>query len=140
MKTGQGEREAPAPATFIQNLASDSIRAHRYLLNRSKMDPGEQIPKLTESIVRSFAPSRVILFGSHARGEAGANSDVDLLVVMTLCGKSRCQQAAAIYQQCHLGFPMDIVVRTPEEFEEGLHRRDWFLQEIAREGKVMYAA
>jgi UTP:GlnB (protein PII) uridylyltransferase len=104
------------------------------------MDHGAQIPKLMQSTVSSFAPERVILFGSHARGEAGPDSDVDLLVIMPLAGKSRRQQTAAIYQQCHPGFPLDIVVRTPEEFEQGLQGRDWFLQEIAREGKVMYAA
>ncbi len=63
-----------------------------------------------------------------------------LLVIMPLSGKSRHQQTAAIYRQCHPGFPIDIVFRTPEEFERGLQGRDWFLQEIAREGKVMYAA
>jgi predicted nucleotidyltransferase len=104
------------------------------------MDHRAQIPKLTQSIVSNFAPERVILFGSYARGEAEADSDVDLLVIMPLRGVSRNQQTAAIYQQCHLGFPVDIVVRTPKEFEQGQQRRDWFLQEIAREGKVMYAA
>jgi hypothetical protein len=30
-------------------------------------------------IVERFAPERVVLFGSHARGDADAGSDVDLL-------------------------------------------------------------
>jgi predicted nucleotidyltransferase len=104
------------------------------------MDHREDIPKLTQSIVSTFAPERIILFGSHARGAAGADSDVDLLVILPLRGVSRHQQTAAIYQQCHPGFAVDIVVRTPEEFELGQKRRDWFLQEIAREGKILYAA
>lgn len=37
---------------------------------------------LLTSVVRWFAPVRVILFGSHARGEAGPDSDWDLLVVL----------------------------------------------------------
>jgi uncharacterized protein len=37
---------------------------------------------LLRSIVRQFDPQRVILFGSHARGEAGPDSDIDLLVVV----------------------------------------------------------
>ncbi len=40
------------------------------------------IPVMVERIVREFQPSRIILFGSYARGEAAADSDVDLLVVM----------------------------------------------------------
>ena len=38
-------------------------------------------PKLIESVVAYFRPRRVILFGSTARGDAGPDSDIDLLVV-----------------------------------------------------------
>jgi hypothetical protein len=39
-------------------------------------------PELLEKVVAHFAPQRVILFGSTARGEAGPDSDIDLLVVV----------------------------------------------------------
>ena len=39
-------------------------------------------PELLEPVVAYFAPQRVILFGSAARGSAGADSDIDLLVVV----------------------------------------------------------
>jgi predicted nucleotidyltransferase len=39
------------------------------------------INEMTRRIVERFDPLQVILFGSHARGEAHADSDVDLLVV-----------------------------------------------------------
>ena len=38
------------------------------------------IQRMARRIVRLFDPERVILFGSHARGEAGPDSDVDFLV------------------------------------------------------------
>ena len=41
-----------------------------------------QIDCMVKRIVRKFRPEKIILFGSHARGEAGADSDVDLLIVM----------------------------------------------------------
>jgi len=41
---------------------------------------------MVQRIVRRFRPERVILFGSHARGEAGPDSDVDLLIVMPVEG------------------------------------------------------
>jgi len=44
------------------------------------------IHAMVRRIVRQFRPERVILFGSHARGEAGPDSDVDLLVVMPVHG------------------------------------------------------
>jgi uncharacterized protein len=39
-------------------------------------------PELLNSVVAYFNPSRVILFGSVARGEAGPDSDIDLLVIV----------------------------------------------------------
>ncbi len=42
----------------------------------------EEIKKMVELIVERFHPEKIILFGSHARGEAGSDSDIDLLVVM----------------------------------------------------------
>jgi hypothetical protein len=39
-------------------------------------------PELLDPVVAYFQPRRVILFGSAARGEAGPDSDIDLLVVL----------------------------------------------------------
>jgi predicted nucleotidyltransferase len=40
------------------------------------------LKEVVERIVETAGPSRVILFGSHARRDASARSDVDLLVVV----------------------------------------------------------
>lgn len=49
-------------------------------------DMGEHRPAVPEDLLRPvvayFSPRKVILFGSHARGEAGPDSDYDLLVVL----------------------------------------------------------
>jgi len=43
-----------------------------------------RVPRdLLDPVVEFFKPQRVILFGSRARGEAGRDSDIDLLVVWT---------------------------------------------------------
>ena len=39
-------------------------------------------PELLERVIRYFSPRRVILFGSRARGQARADSDTDLLVIL----------------------------------------------------------
>ncbi len=44
------------------------------------MTTNELIADMTARIARDFHPLRIILFGSHARGDATADSDVDLLV------------------------------------------------------------
>lgn len=45
------------------------------------------INELSEQIAARFRPERIILFGSHARGEATEVSDVDFLVVMPVAGR-----------------------------------------------------
>ncbi|MGD9616693.1 MAG: nucleotidyltransferase family protein [Alphaproteobacteria bacterium] len=39
-------------------------------------------PELLDPVVAYFNPRRIILFGSTARGEASADSDIDLLVIL----------------------------------------------------------
>jgi predicted nucleotidyltransferase len=41
----------------------------------------ETIKRLTELLVEAAKPKRIILFGSQARGEAGEDSDLDVMVV-----------------------------------------------------------
>lgn len=100
----------------------------------------ERIQTFVDSVVREFQPERIILFGSHARGDAGPDSDVDVLVIMPQNGKTRHQQTVEIHAKCHPGFPVDVLVRTGQEFAERLAMRDWFMQDIAKEGAVLYAA
>ncbi len=67
-------------------------------------------PALIESIVAEFAPQRVILFGSTARGEAGADSDIDLLVVLDDDAPLEKLSAKAVYA-ARRGYtePVDII-------------------------------
>ena len=97
------------------------------------------IQQLANDIAREFHPEKIILFGSHARGDTGPDSDVGLLVIMPRDSKTRQAQAAAIHFKCHPGFPFDVLVRTQEEFDSRLKMRDWFMRDVAREGKVLHA-
>ena len=45
-----------------------------------------QIDRMVKRIVKKFHPEMVILFGSQARGDAGPDSDVDLLIVLPFEG------------------------------------------------------
>jgi uncharacterized protein len=69
---------------------------------------------MTGQIVRRFQPMQIILFGSRARGDAGPNSDVDLLVVLP-DAKNRRETTIEI-RRALAGFPAakDIIVTTPE--------------------------
>ena len=53
-----------------------------------KPDVPAAIAEMVRRIVERFDPEKIILFGSHARGDATPDSDVDLLVVMPVQGSS----------------------------------------------------
>jgi len=98
------------------------------------------IQKVTQSIVRSFHPSKIILFGSRATGSPGPDSDIDLLVIME-SGLPAGRRAAEIYRR--LGprrFSMDLLVYTPREIKERLAGFDPFLEDILKKGRVLYEA
>lgn len=97
----------------------------------------EKIQAFCDRIVREFAPERIILFGSHARGDAGKYSDVDLLVIMPFEGHSA-WKGAEIRIRLRPGFPLDLVLRTPEMVERRLALGDFFLQEVMEQGRVLY--
>ncbi|MFV1967544.1 MAG: nucleotidyltransferase domain-containing protein [Pirellulaceae bacterium] len=103
------------------------------------MVPMEVIEKLAERVAREFAPERIILFGSYASGSPTADSDVDLLVLVGHTGKSW-REATRIRNVLKPGFPLDLLVRSPEELECRLSQGDPFFREIVEHGKVLYEA
>src|SRR5947209_19969811 len=74
------------------------------------------IDRMVERIVQKFRPEQVILFGSHARGEAGPDSDVDLLVVMDFEGTAFDMALEVRQALHHILVPKDVLVTKPEEF------------------------
>ena len=71
---------------------------------------------MVKRIVKQFRPERIILFGSHARGEAGPDSDVDLLVIMPVRGSKRNKAIEIAVALDDIRIPKDIIVTTPDEF------------------------
>ena len=66
------------------------------------MKPVDEIAlrQMVKAIVEEVDPEQVILFGSHARGEATPDSDVDFVVVETLpFGDSRDRRKEATVQR-----------------------------------------
>ncbi len=94
---------------------------------------------MVRRIVERFHPDRVILFGSHARGTAGPDSDVDLLVVMPVAGSKREKQLEVRLAVHEFKVPKDIIVTTPEDFEWRKEIPGTVERPAAREGRVVYA-
>jgi predicted nucleotidyltransferase len=97
------------------------------------------IRAFAERVAAQFRPQRIILFGSHAHGTAGPDSDVDLLIVISHEGKGW-HVASEIRRRLRPPFPTDLLVRSPEQLRERLDRGDGFLQAIMEEGEILYEA
>lgn len=94
---------------------------------------------LAKDIVRKFRPQKIILFGSYAYGRPTRESDVDLLVIMQTTLRP-VEQAVAIRRAVDARFPVDLLVRTPEQIERRLSLGDCFFKEIVSRGRVLYEA
>ena len=99
----------------------------------------DRIQDFCDRVAREFHPERIVLFGSYARGDADEDSDVDLLVVMPFEGKGA-RKATEIRMRARPGFPVDLIVRTPETVRERLKLGDFFLREAVEEGRILYDA
>ena len=98
-----------------------------------------QIERFSQQIGAEFHPEKVILFGSYAEGTATSDSDVDLLVIWPFQGRS-IDKSVEIRLKLRPLFPVDLIVRTPEEVRQRIKMGDGFMQDILKEGKVLYEA
>ena len=96
------------------------------------------LQEATRRLVESFKPTRIILFGSQARGTADDRSDVDLLVICRVSGSKRQLMVAMDRALKGLGIARDVIVLTPEEFERDRHIPGTVARPASLEGKVLY--
>ncbi|HMP96029.1 MAG TPA: nucleotidyltransferase domain-containing protein [Kiritimatiellia bacterium] len=97
----------------------------------------QDIVSFARDVARKFDPERIVLFGSYAEGKPDENSDVDILVVMNHSGKSS-EQALAIRREVRRRFPLDLIVRSPQETKRRQEQGDGFISSIVKEGRTLY--
>ena len=84
---------------------------------------GSWVPEIVTRIAEGFDPERIVLFGSLARGDAGPDSDIDLLVVFREVADRRATAIDMRLAIADIPAPVDFVVAD--------------LAEIDRRGKVI---
>lgn len=100
------------------------------------------LSEIVDRIVKEIDPLQIILFGSYARGQADANSDLDLLIVEGEPfgkGRSRSREIYRLYSSlAGLGIPKDILVYSRDEITEWKGSINHVIGRALREGKVLY--
>lgn len=101
----------------------------------------QMLKEIVEKITAIGTPLKIVLFGSWARGEAHAESDLDLLIIEEPDQGAGDVRARAPYYHVALAgidIPKDIVVRTPTEVYEWSAVPNAFITTALREGKLLY--
>ncbi len=104
----------------------------------------EHDPRLrlvVERLVETYQPDRIYLFGSVARGDAGSDSDYDLMVIVPDDALPERRDSRLAYQALRgTGIAADVVVWTRRRFERRTHVVASLPATVMREGKLVHAA
>ena len=95
----------------------------------------EELNDILARLKNDASVRKVILFGSMARGDVREHSDIDLIVVKET-EKRFLDRLDEFYNGASVA--MDILVYTPQEFEEMKERP--FVKRALQEGKILYEA
>jgi predicted nucleotidyltransferase len=105
----------------------------------SRLVAMDRIEEFGHRVGAEFGAEQVILFGSYARGDATPDSDIGILVIGSFEGRG-VDKSVEIRMKLRPGFPMDLLVQTPEMVRERIEMGDAFMREILEQGKVLYEA
>ena len=97
------------------------------------------LDEIVRRIVEVAEPEKIILFGSTARGDAGPDSDVDLLIVKECAHELRLM--AQIYESLHgVRVAVDAIVVSPGNLKRYKDTHALVYKPALREGVVLYDA
>ena len=102
------------------------------------MNLPKQLPEITQRIVKVSNPDKIILFGSYARGNVTADSDLDLLVIVSKSQHLRKDSIRVRRALRGLLIPVDSIVATSEQIKRLGNVAGLIYQSALNEGTVLY--
>ena len=99
---------------------------------------GHTLPISIQYIIDKLAPEKIILFGSYAYGSPTPDSDVDLLIILETTASTKERYLAVSELLYPRPFPVDILVKTPQEIDQAVKQGDFFIKELLSRGQVLY--
>lgn len=87
--------------------------------------------------LREYGAQKVILFGSFARGDYHATSDLDLLIIKPT-SRRFLDRIGDVLMLCDYSIPLEPLVYTPEEIDRLLAEGNTFIETALAEGIVFY--
>jgi len=98
------------------------------------------LTEIVRRLVEAYRPERIYLFGSKARGDAGLDSDYDLMVIVPDDAPPERRRSRLAYEVLWgTGTAADVLVWTRQQFEDRLHVRASLPATVLREGRVLHA-
>jgi predicted nucleotidyltransferase len=96
------------------------------------------LSEIVRRLVEALDPDKIILFGSRARGDTHAHSDVDLLIVKPSTEPHHRRVGPAYDALWGIPVPIDILWYTPEEVDDWSEVKHHVTTRATREGRVLY--
>jgi len=106
-------------------------------MGTDKLNP--VIAQIVEKIAREYQPEKIILFGSHAWGTPGPDSDIDLFIVKKTDVPPLDRMREVFDILWGTGIAADTLVYTPEQVARRRAMGDPFVREILARGRTLYA-
>lgn len=98
------------------------------------------LAEIVHRLVAAYEPERIYLFGSKARGDAGPDSDYDLMVVVPDDAPPVRRRSRSAYEALRgTGRAADVLVCTRSSFDSRLHVRASLPATIVSEGRLLHA-
>lgn len=98
------------------------------------------LAEIVHRLVAAYQPERVYLFGSKARGDAGPDSDYDLMVVVPDSAPPEARRSRLAYEVLwEVATAADVLAWPRGRFDSRLHLKASLPATILREGKLLHA-